>query len=440
MKIKLINKTAQLFIFLLAFIASNFAQGQNVNVKDLDFFVNQALQNNPEYLSAKAKMRAAQLQIQQAGALPDPNLGISVMNLPVNSFEFNQEPMTGKKLSLMQMFPFPGKLGIKEDMAEFQAQVVEQQVEELKNQLIKQVKLSYYSIFFTDKSIEIIEKNKTLVQQFVQVAEAKYSVGKGLQQDVLKAQVELLKLTDKLISLHQKRKNFVYQLNKLTNRDIASPINQIAEIGQMTFDLTIEEVTELGLNHRPLLKGWQHIIEKSRRSNKLAKYGYLPDFNVGIAYTQRENLSSGMKMYDFFSAEVKVSLPIYFYKKQSKKVEQTQQQIYSLENKRSDVRNEVLFQIEDKFSEIIMNSNLIALYKKGIIPQASQSLNSAMSGYQVDKIDFITLLNNQMTLFNYELEYYNVLTNHAKSLAQLDAAVGKELTKIDDQKAKEQTK
>jgi outer membrane protein, heavy metal efflux system len=437
MKIWLIKIAALLIYFLLGVITLNFAQEQTDQTANIDFFVKQALQSNPDYLSAKDRLRAAQLRIPQAGALPDPNLGLAVTNLPVNSFEFNQEPMTGKKLSIMQMFPFPGKLGLKEDMAEFQAQFVKQQVEELKNQLIKQVKLSYYSIFLTDKSIEIIKKNKTLVQQFVQVAEAKYSVGKGLQQDVLKAQVELLKLTDKLITLEQKRKNHVYQLNKLINRDITSPIEINVELEKMTFDLTIAEITELGLQNRPLLKGWQHLLEKSRSSNKLAKYEFLPDFNVGIAYTQRDDLSTGMKMYDFFSAEVKISLPIYFYKKQSKKVEQTQQQIYSTEDKYSDVRNEVLFQIEDKFSEMKKNFDLMALYKKGIIPQASQSLNSAMTGYQVDKVDFITLLNNQLTLFNYELEFYNVLTNYAKNIAQLDAAAGIELTNLTNQKAKE---
>jgi len=430
-------KTTLTIYLLLLFGSKIFAQEQSDLILDLDFFVSEALQKNPDYLSAKNRLHAAQLQIPQAGALPDPNLGFSVMNLPVNSFEFNQEAMTGKKLSLMQMFPFPGKLGLKRDIADYQAQVIDQQVEELKNQLIKQVKLNYYNIFLTDKSIEIIKKNKTLVQQFVQVAEAKYSVGKGLQQDVLKAQVELLKLTDKLISLQQKRKNFVYQLNKFIDRDIASSIDKIIEIDQIIFDLSIDQVKELGIKNRPLLKAWHHLIEKSKSSNKLAKYGYLPDFNVGVAYTQRDDLLSGMKMHVFFSAEVKISLPIYFYKKQSKKVEQTQQNIYSLKDKYVAVKNEILFQIEDKYSEFKKNFTLMELYKTGIIPQASQSLNSAMSAYQVDKVDFITLLNNQMTLFNYELEYYKVFTNYAKSIAQLNAAAGIELTALNDQKTGE---
>jgi cobalt-zinc-cadmium efflux system outer membrane protein len=354
-------------------------------------------------------------------------LGLAVANLPVNSFAFDQEPMTGKKILLMQMFPFPGKLGLKEDIADYQAQVVEQQVEELKNNLIKNVKLTYYNLFLIDKTIEIVEKNKTLLQQFVQVAETKYSVGKGLQQDVLKAQVELSKLSDKLISLQQKRNTFVFQFNKLLNRDIGSIVGKTAELNKSESQFTPDELHELGLKHRPLLKSWQLLIEKSKSANKLAKLDYLPDFSLGAAYTQRDDLSSGMKMYDFFSVELKVSLPLYFYKKQSKKAEETQLMINSIEDKYNSVKNEVLFQIEDTFTELDKNAKLIDLYKTGIIPQASQSLNSAMSGYQVDKVDFLTLLNNQMTLFNYEIEYYKVLVDHEKNLAELEAAVGKNL-------------
>jgi cobalt-zinc-cadmium efflux system outer membrane protein len=424
---------ARWFIILIAVVFLQFGYVNVLLTQDktelveLQKLINEALQKNPDYLSAQKRWESAKAQIPQARALPDPSLGLAVANLPVNSFAFDQEPMTGKKILLMQMFPFPGKLGLKEDIADYQAQVVEQQVEELKNNLIKNVKLTYYNLFLIDKTIEIVEKNKTLLQQFVQVAETKYSVGKGLQQDVLKAQVELSKLSDKLISLQQKRNTFVFQFNKLLNRDIGSIVGKTAELNKSESQFTPDELHELGLKHRPLLKSWQLLIEKSKSANKLAKLDYLPDFSLGAAYTQRDDLSSGMKMYDFFSVELKVSLPLYFYKKQSKKAEETQLMINSIEDKYNSVKNEVLFQIEDTFTELDKNAKLIDLYKTGIIPQASQSLNSAMSGYQVDKVDFLTLLNNQMTLFNYEIEYYKVLVDHEKNLAELEAAVGKNL-------------
>ncbi len=398
---------------------------EDTTQETIEQLIDEALQNNPDYLSAKKQSQSAQAQIPQAGALPDPKLGFALMNLPVNSFDFDQEPMTGKKIALMQMFPFPGKLGLKEDMAEYQAQVVAQQVEELKNSLIKNVKSVYFNLFFIDESIEIVEKNKTLLKQFVSVAETKYSVGKGLQQDVLKAQVELTKLTDKLISLAQKRNTLVFQLNKLLNREIDSPVGKLP-LKKSSFKMTIEELKDTGLENRPLLKSWTAMIEKAKSAKKLAKKGYLPDFNLGVAYTQRDDLNTGMKMHDFFSAEVSVNLPLYFYKKQAKNVQEKELLLNSIEDKYISVKNEVLFQIEDALTELEKDEKLLDLFETGIIPQASQSLNSAMSGYQVDKVDFLTLLNNQMTLFNYEMEYYRILTDYEKSLAKLELAVGKQ--------------
>ncbi|MBN2009451.1 TolC family protein [candidate division KSB1 bacterium] len=410
-------------IIIIIIASPSMAQDMEKSL-NLDQMINEALKNNPEYISFQHQWHATEAQIPQAGALPDPTLGFALANLPVNSFAFDQEPMTGKKISLMQMFPFPGKLGTKQDIADYQAQVVGKQVEEAGNMLIKNVKSAYFTIFILDKSIEIVERNKGLMQQFVQVAETKYSVGKGLQQDVLKAQVEVSKLTDKLISLQQKRTSVALRLNTLLNRDINSPVPKLADFEPTPFQLSIEAVQDLGTNHRPLLTSWQFMVEKSKSATKLARMNYLPDISVGVAYTQRNDLSSGMKMYDFFSTEVNVSVPLYFFKKQSKQIEETQLTANSIEDRYQQVKNEIQFQIEDAFNELHKNATLIDLYKTGIILQATQALKSAQSGYQVDKVDFLTLLNNQVTLFNYETEYYRVLTDYEKALAELEAAVG----------------
>ena len=160
---------------------------------------------------------------------------------------------------------------------------------------------------------------------------------------------------------------------------------------------------------------------------QLAKKDFLPDFTLGISYTQRDDLSNGMTMHDFFSAEISLNIPLFFLKKQSKKVDEHKLNLISTNQKFYAVKNEVLFQIENAFSELKKNEELIKLYKTGILPQASQSLNSAMVGYQVDKVDFLTLLNNQITMINFELEYYRLISEHEKNYAELEAAVGKRL-------------
>lgn len=407
----------------------SFSQEKKERVINLQQLINEALRNNPDYLAAKNRWRSAEAYIPQAGALPDPQFGLALMNLPVNSFAFDQEPMTGKKISLMQMFPFPGKLGLKEDIAKYQAHIIEQQVEELKNNIIKNVKFGYYNLFFIDKSIEITKKNKVLLQEFVKIAATKYSVGKGLQQDVLKAQVELSKLTDKLITLRQKRESIEARLNTLLNRPPEAPVGAVEEIKKSAFIRDLEQLKQIALKSRPLLKAWAFMIKRNETAHKLAKRDYLPNFGFGVAYTQREDLKEGMKnkMYDFFSGSVTINIPLYFYRKQSKKIQETALNLAAVQEQYNNVKNEIFFQIENVRQQAQKDEQLIDLFKTGIIPQATQSLNSAVSGYQVDKIDFITMLHNQLTLFNYEIDYYRVLADYEKNLADMEAIVGKQL-------------
>ena len=192
-------------------------------------------------------------------------------------------------------------------------------------------------------------------------------------------------------------------------------------------NLTPDQLRQLGSEHSPFLESWQLAVEKAKSAGKLAKLSYWPDLTLGAAYSQRNDLSTGMQMHDFFSAEIRVNIPLYFYRKQSKKIEETQINLTSVEEKYAAIKNEVYFQIENAFFELEKNARLINLYKTGIIPQATQAMNSSLSAYQVDKVDFLTLLNSQMTLLNYEMDYYRVLTNHEKGLAELEAFVGKEL-------------
>lgn len=415
-------------LLLLAFwTTSLFCQEQKQSTLNLNELINEALKSNPQIISAQKKWEAYRERIPQAGALPDPTFSFGLMNLPVNSFDFDQEPMTGKKLSLMQMIPFPGKLGLKEKIATEEYRSVGQHYEDIKNNIIKGVKFAYYDLFFIDKSIEITEKNKVLLQEFVKIAETKYAVGKGLQQDVLKAQVELSKLIDKLIRLRQKRESTEARLNTLLNRPPEEPVGQVEEFKKPAFSFGLEELKKIALENRPLLKAWDYLIKRNQVAHKLARKDYLPNFSLSIAYSQRDDLRIGMKMYDFFSAAVTLNIPLYFYRKQSKKVQETALNITMVKEQYNNVKNEVFFQIENALEEAQRDGQLTDLYKTGIIPQATQSLNSAISGYQVDKVDFITMLHNQLTLFNYEIDYYRLLSDFEKKLAELEAIIGKRL-------------
>ena len=418
----MVKRTVQMLVFVLIGGGALHAAAQAPAT--LDSLVREALARNPELRSSYQVWQASEVKIPQAGSLPDPMVSFSLANLPVNSFALDQEPMTGKKISVSQMFPFPGKLGLKENAARNGAEMRRFSHQELKNRITRDVKNAYYDLFAVDKAIQIVEKNRQLMGEFVKIAQTKYGVGKGLQQDVLKAQVELSKLGDRLVSLRQKRVALQARLNALLNRPPQNPLPVTAELEFRPVSVSFDTLRKLAEANRPLLKAWKAYVRLNQTKLKLARKDYLPNFTLGVAYTQREVLRNGKGGVDYLSGFLGLNVPLYFWRKQSKKVEESQLNLSAAELKLADIRNRVFAMLQSSLSAVEKDQRLVDLYKTGIIPQASQSLQAAISGYQTDKVDFLTLLNNQITLFNYQLQYYRVLADFYKSLAELEWVVG----------------
>src|SRR3989338_5473069 len=238
---------------------------------DLQQLVDEALKNNPELISAKYRVEAFKEVPSQMGTLDDPRLEIGLIRVPMNTLSAN-EPM--KEITVMQSLPYPGKLSLKSEMAQKEAEAAEEEYKDIEIKLIQMVKDSYYELYFIYNAIEITERNKLALQNFVKIADAKYSVGMGLQQDVLKAQVELSKTIDELIRLEQERQSAEARLNILMNRLPQSLLGKPKDIKRSEFRLTIEELQSTAVENRPLLKGLQKMIERYKTAYSLARREY----------------------------------------------------------------------------------------------------------------------------------------------------------------------
>jgi cobalt-zinc-cadmium efflux system outer membrane protein len=406
-----------------------FSQGDSQGRPVLADLIQEALANNPKLEAAVQRTLAAEKTIPQAGALPDPQLTLGLMNLPVNSFAFDQEPMTGKLISVMQMFPFPGKQALAADMAEDEAAAVRLQQAEIRNQVVQMVKRAYYDLYAFDRAAETIEKNKALMEQLVRAAEVKYATGSGLQQDVLRAQVELSKLEDDLIMWRQKRLAAAAKLNALLNRPADAPFaatpRELALPESPPPLFSPSQIEE----RRPLLQAWRQKLNKAGAAVKLARRDLWPNFTLGASYSQRDDLSTGTIMHDFFSATISLNIPLYSGRKQSAKAAEKELDEAALTAEYVNVRSEVLAEIESLRAELERNRKRVELYQGGILLQAQQSLESAQMGYQVGKVDFLTLIANWMMVENYELQYFNALADYHKALAGYELATGEEATK-----------
>ncbi|MGB4781846.1 TolC family protein [Candidatus Methylomirabilis sp.] len=388
--------------------------------------IQEALAVNPEIRAEGQRWDAARERPPQEGSLDDPMLNFEIENLPTNSFAFTQEDMTMKKLSVSQALPFFGKLDLRSEVAQREANAIGLAYRDKRNEIVRRVKEVFYGLYAIDRSQEIVEKNRELLREFVKIAETKYSVGKGIQQDVLKAQVELSKLLDEQIRLEQSREAAGARLNAILNRPPQTPLGRTGEVSKAELPMDLTELQTRALENRPLLKGLAEEIERSKAANALARKRYFPDLTMSMGYAFRED-SALVRRSDFFSAGFSINIPLYFRTKQDRQVAETSALINSAREQYQATRNEVFSMVKELVADIEKGHKLIDLIETGLLPQARLSLDSAVAGYQVGKVDFLTLLDNRLTLFNFEKEYYRTLGEYQISLARLEWVVGARL-------------
>jgi len=238
---------------------------------------------------------------------------------------------------------------------------------------------------------------------------------------------------DDLIMLSQKKRALEAKLNALLNRHPETRAGEPEEVIFRKFPYTIEELQKMALEMNPNLQGMKKMIEAKEKAYALAKREYFPDLNLRFAYGQRDKLM-GMRQDDMLTWMAEINIPIFYKSKQERKVAETVADLKGAEAQYQAMKNEVLFMIADMGSMTQRVERQIDLYKTGIIPQASLQVNSALSSYRVNKADFLTLLDSQMTLYKYELEYHQALTEYEKNVASLGAAVGKRFSQKEEGK------
>ncbi len=410
-----------LFSILIVYLSWTYTASADDGVFALDEAIHKALLSNPELKVSKERWDVFKARPSRAGAFDDPKFSFNFMNLPSGSLDYDRFNMTQKQILFTQKLPFFGKRSLRREVAQKEAEAVGQEYSDNENVLVRKVKETYYDLYFINKAIEITEQNKELTKEFVVIAETKYAVGKGIQQDVLKAQVELSKMINDLIVLQQKKETKVARLNALLYRPQDSPVGELEEVTKADLDLDFEELRDIAREKSPLLKGLDILIERSRSAYFLARKDYYPDLNVAFAYGQRESRE------DFMTALFTINIPLWYKSKQNYRVREAEAQIRLDKERYNTMVNEISFLLKDTLAELQRDENLIQLYKTGIIPQAQGSLESAISGYQVDKIDFLTLLDNQITLLKFQIDYYRFTTDYQKKLAELEEVIGQRL-------------
>lgn len=399
---------------------------------DLAGFITTAITGNPELKSSRERWETFVHKAKQASALEDPMLMFKLQNLVARKpFSLGgDDPQTAKVVGVAQQIPFWGKRDIKREMADHEAESYKWALAERKLELARMVKEVWYQLWAMDKSLEITDKNLKILADFVTIAESRYAVGQGVQQDIYKAGLERSKMIDMQINRRQQRKSLEANLNYLLFRPGNTPVGAIADFSLPPFSLSADRLNEIALENRPQLKSLRSLVEKGRAFGRLAEKEYFPDFNVSFEYMFRDAVNNEMITDpgdNMFTVALSFNLPFQREKREAMLAEAGAETNMAAEEL-SALKNSISFTVNDTLVQLDRRRQLIELYRKGIVPQAEQSLESALIGYRTNKVDFLALLDARMNLFNYERELYESQAEYMIALARLEAAVGDDIS------------
>src|ERR1019366_25232 len=289
-----------------------------------------------------------------------------------------------------------------------------------------EVKQAYFDLAYVDRSLEILQRDREALRGIEKVTEIRYSVGKAAQQDVLRAQLELTRLSQREPLLNQQRRPLEAQLNSLRNVAIDSPVGAPAIVQPSVVDYTEEQLQAAAQANYPMLKQRQTMVDQSRLSVDLARKEVRPDFSVGYTYMQRDGLP------DMYGITLSTSLPIFHRRKQDMAITEAAANLESAREMQANELTVLRYQVQQDFLEIQATEQLLKLYSQGIKPQSSLTLESSITSYETGGVDFLNVLSNFQAVIDAELDYHMQVSNHEKALARLEEVTGLNLLQPGD--------
>lgn len=402
--------------------ARNATLPQASTTVSLQELIREALDRNPAIKSAARAVTAGRARVPQVKTLADPNVSVGwAGNIAPFSVQ-RGDPSSYRGLNVTQEIPFPGKLKLRGQIADREAEAMQWDLESTRRDVVDQVKSAYYEYAYFHKAIEITQKDQDLLGRLAKIADARYRVGKGMQQDVLKAQVEQSLLLQKLTVLKQQEKTARVRLNTILDREPEAALGEPEPLKQSKLAYTLDELYQFARDNDPGLKREQRLIERSQLAVNLARRDYKPDFTVGYMYQQRP------LMPDMQGFTVGVNIPIFYKTKQREGVIEAAERMIGARNRLEDRQNEVNFAVKQQYLAAKASEDLVELYARAVVPQSSLALDSSISGYEVGNVDFLSMLSNFETILDYEIDYYQELSNFETALAHLEVLVGRDLT------------
>jgi outer membrane protein TolC len=386
-----------------------------------DDFVAAALERNPGIRRAMRTVQVLGYRVPQVTSLEDPI--ISVLP-PTGDMTQTAAGMMDGSIGISQMLPFPSKLWARGRIAENEVRMAFAALADVRIATVTQVAQAYYDYDLAQVSIDITRESQRLLQQIRDVASARYRAGVAMQQDVLRAEVELYSLTNDLITFEQQRATARAKLNTLMDRSVEAELPPPKPFELEAVDWKLPQALDRAVDSNPQLARLREQVHRDLEAVKLARLGYYPDLRLGFSYTF---IGSGISPVangdDNWSIPLGLTLPIWWQRLRAKVLEANAQTLASIEQF-GDVRNMVLFGVQDTLVKIDTQYRRAILYRDLIVPRAQLAVEVSMASYRAGQLEFAGLIDNWRNWLNAALAYHRALAQLEQRFADLQQIVG----------------
>ncbi|MDR3723474.1 MAG: TolC family protein [Terracidiphilus sp.] len=387
----------------------------------LDDVLRLAMERSPERKSSQDAIRAMKHRVTQAKALPDPTLAVGWAGKPAPFVTMSGDQSSYRGITLAEQFPYPGKLKLQGQIAARDVETAQAECNAVERRIALEVKLAFAEYAYAGQALGVAEQNKALLEKMAAIAEAQYRVSRALQQDVLRAQVEVSRQMERIEQLALQREMARAELNAALQQppDTELPPAEESKVTPLRF--TLDELYALAEANDTGLAKNKITIERGKQSVALAERQYRPDIGVGYMYQQRTDQP------DMHGVTVTVSLPVFWKTKQREAVAEAVATEHGAESMQANQRNAVRTEVRKQWLAISSADRLLTLYNKAITPQSELALESAFSAYQANKLDFQSLLSNVSTQLEYKTNVARELADRQSAIARIESLTGQEI-------------
>lgn len=402
-------------VFIMLPVYSHAANGE----LNLDELVAEALNKSPEILASQARATAAGYRPQQAKSLPDPMFMFGYQNEGFKKLNIGESEDAMGMFSVSQMFPFPGKLRLKGEMAAKDAESQTEMSNAVKLRVIAQIKTLFNELFLAHKTLDILKQRSDLYSNIEDAAQTRYASGTGMQQEVIMAQTEKYMILEKEEMQRQRIEALQGMLNTAVGRPVSAMLPRPLQPAPSFFSGSLQDLVTKAYDYSPEVRSKKRMIEGAEAKIKMARREYFPDFTLGASYFPR---TKGME--DMWNLTVTFNLPIFYMTKQRQAVYEAQADLSEAMQELSATKLMISSNIRDSLSMVDAADRLMRLYTEGLIPKTNQDVQLAFSSYVTGRIDTLTVISRIKNLLDYEVLYWNQFAEREKAIAKIHALTG----------------